>query len=248
MVRFRTITSTFQPSQKGASKKLPFTQPPTVPILTNTPTTPGTPVLDEPSTRTPPKLNQATARLAKHAQVENMDSFLRNKNLTTHPDLANYVYLCSDSDSDHELNEPARKYPCHSLSAETTQSKTPSTLPTDSPCPLAAALMEPTPTTSTRQPVVYPTPSTSTTRERVPSRWDTPLLNPSPNFVEASSYRINTSRQPTGPSQHSSNTPPVINMENGLPPLPPRTALNLLTDYQSSSSAEPTPEKFPSDT
>ena len=164
------------------------------------------------------------------------------------PSLANYVNLCSDSDSDHELYEPARKYPRHSLSAETTPSITPSTLPTDSPCPLPAALMEPTPTTSTRQTVANPTPSTSTMREWVPSRWDTPLLNPSPNYVEASPFRINTSRQPTGPSQRSFSAPPVINMDNGLPPLPPRNALNLLTDYQSSSSAKPTPEKFPSDT
>ena len=104
-------------------------------ISLNTPTTPGTPVQDEPSTRTTPQLAQVTARLEKHAQVENMDSFIPNKDLTTHPDLADYVNLCSDNDSDHELEEPAGKYPRRSLSAETTPSSTPSTMPTDCSLP-----------------------------------------------------------------------------------------------------------------
>ena len=68
------------------------------------------------------------------------------------------------------------------------------------------------------------------------------------NNVEASPYWIKTSRQQAGPSQRSASAPPVINMDNGLPPLPPWTALNLLTDYQSRSSAEPNPEKSPNDT
>ena len=63
------------------------------------------------------------------------------------------------------------------------------------------------------------------------------MMNPSPSVGYYWPFKINTSTART-------ITSPVINVDPGLPSDPPRNALNLLADYQSSSSLEPTPEKL----
>ena len=241
-VRFRTVTSNFQPThKKKASKTLPFSRPAPTPLLTNTPTTPGTPVQDEPSAHVTPRLAQVNTKLHKHAQVTSMDSFINHPDLTTHPDMANFVNLVSDSDSDSEYLPPVTKYPRRTLSADTTLS----TEPTNSPCPLAAALGYPSGSSPTGRPDnTQPMPSTSSTAQHVPSRWDTPLVNPSPGFSTVTSYRINTPTKPTSTNPQI-NLPPVVSDNPGIPPDPPANALHLLADYQSSSSAEPSPAKPP---
>ena len=170
-----------------------------------------------------------------------MDSLMNNPDLTTHPDMANFVNLVSDSDSDSEYLPPVTKYPRRTLSADTTLS----TEPTNSPCPLAAALGYPSGSSPTDHPDnTQPMPSTSSTAQRVPSRWDTPLVNPSPGPSTVTSYRINTPTKPTSTRPHI-NLPPVVSDNPGIPPDPPANALHLLADYQSSSSAEPSPAKPP---
>ena len=224
--RFRTVTSNFAPThEKKASKTLPFSRPALAPWLTNTPTTPGTPVQDEPSAHVTPRLAQVNTKLQKHAQVTRIDSFMNNPDLTTHPDMANFVNLVSDSDSDREYLPPVTKHPRRTLSADTTLSTEP-TSPTDHP--------------DNTQPM----PSTSSTTQHVPSRWDTPLVNPSPGPSTVTSYRINTPTKPTSTCPHI-NLPLVVSDNPGIPPDPPANALHLLADYQSSSSAEPSPAKPP---
>ena len=230
-VYFRTVTSTFQLTHhKGASKTLPFSRPASAPLLTNTPTTPGTPVHDEPSTRVTPRLAQVNSQLEKHAQVTKMDSFLTNKDLSTHPDMATYVNLVSDSESDNESYQPVNKYPHRTLSADN--------------IPLAAALGFPSNSPPTSQPDYRPPVSTQTTCCNVPSRWDTPLVSPSPSYSVPNSYRINTPKKISA-DRPQVNLPPVVSNVPGPPPDPPTNTLHLLTDYQSSTSVKPSPAKSP---
>ena len=231
------------------NQQLPFSAPARASVNTNTPTTPGTPLMDEQHNRTTPLLNTVNTQLQKHKQVHDSDSFLRDPDYTSHPDLADVIDLVSDTEGEDPL-PPVRKYP--RLSTPTTPStvtsfmtfSTPcSVQATDSPCPLAAALGS--------------TPSPPTvSKPRIPSRWDTPdtdpspriYVNPTPNLEPTPPRRSRVTPSPVRPtnSPASKSTPnPPVGTSTGLPltPTDPVSALSLLTDYGSSDSANNSPAK-----
>ena len=110
------------------------------------------------------------------------------------------------------------------------QTPPPSTEPTNSPCPLAAALGYPTGSSPTDHlDNTQPMPSTSSTTQHVPSRWDTPLVNPSPGPSTVTSYRINTPTKPTSTRPHI-NLPPVVSDNPGIPRLD--EAVDLLNELR----------------
>ena len=63
------------------NQQLPFSAPARASANTNTPTTPGTPLMDEQHNKTTPLLNTVNTQLRKHKQVHDSDSFLRDPGL-----------------------------------------------------------------------------------------------------------------------------------------------------------------------